>query len=616
MSRIPVLLFATVFCATLILVSCGQNEKPRESKRSRSLSIVRSKFVKPAPPSQGYVGSEACRACHAEIMKEYESHPMSISMSVTADFAVETYPTESPVDAGQGAQWVARKSDDQVVHQEQVLDDQGQEIVQHVESIDFTCGSGTRGCSYFVFRSGKLYQSPLTWYAQQSRWDLSPGFQLPHHPRFERTASDGCMACHAGRMNPIPDERHKFFAQEPFHELAIGCERCHGPAAEHIAYHETGANQPGKVDPIVNPDKLTPKQREAVCYQCHLQGERRVVRYGRTEFDFRPGMHLSDVWITFLKSGEATGGQAEAVSQVEQMHQSECFIQSQGKMGCISCHDPHRSPTEETRIEFYRTRCLDCHSGNAGREIESDCTMDRSARLAQTPEDSCIQCHMPRLQAEDVAHTAQTNHRVHIPGKPFQPPADATTDGFRVWNDQQVPPSAIERARTIALGERAWLQDDPALADLALQGLPSFHPPADDDLELRETMAQLFFIKQDRNEAFRIWNDLLKRFPRDESLLVQVSLVLHQAGELEKAYPLYQQLEKVNNSNPHLLQRHLDVCAQLGKSAEATRIAKRIIELNPGSRFAHQWLARYYRQRGDTAQADYHDDVLKRLPSP
>ena len=38
-------------------------------------------------------------------------------------------------------------------------------------------GSGRQGASYLIDRDGFLFQSPISWYAQQRRWDLSPGYQ-------------------------------------------------------------------------------------------------------------------------------------------------------------------------------------------------------------------------------------------------------------------------------------------------------------------------------------------------------------------------------------------------------------------------------------------------------
>ncbi|MEE2642421.1 MAG: multiheme c-type cytochrome, partial [Planctomycetota bacterium] len=486
MIRNTIAIFFLFFLGTLSLTSCGRQEKEKKRDRPR-VALNQKKFKTPKPVPHDYVGSEACRECHADIMKEYESHPMSRSMSVTLASEIEDYEKAPEFAAGPNASYAVTRYPKKIEHRETITDSSGQPISEHGETIDFTCGSGERGCSYFVFREGKLFQSPVTWYAKRGKWDLSPGYDPKHHPRFERMASDGCLACHAGRMNPVENERGTFDAKTPFHELSIGCERCHGPAKSHIEFHQSKSTGSGEKDPIVNPVKLAPELRDAVCYQCHLQGENRVARYGRTEYDFRPGMHVSDVWITFLKSGATSEGKADAVSQVEQMQQSECFIQSQGALGCISCHDPHRSPSADQRVDFYRNQCTKCHSQEAGK---TECSSPLDERTRKSPTNSCIQCHMPKLNAGDVPHTPQTDHRVQVPGDSFEY-RDNSEDGFRIWNDRKVPNHAIERAKTIASAEQAFMMSDIQKADRALEGLRYFHPVAKDDLPLQDALAQL-----------------------------------------------------------------------------------------------------------------------------
>lgn len=611
MRRTPFILFFCFFLGSLILVSCSKDDSAeKETRRKKNASLTRTRFYKPEPVAQGYVGSESCRACHSEIMEEYASHPMSKSMSLTSSFPVEVYPTPNPVDGGKGATWSATKEGNKVAHVEKLQDSKGNPISEFEEVIEYTCGSGTRGCSYFVFEFGKLFQSPLTWYSQEKKWDLSPGFDKAHHPRMERTASDGCLACHAGRMNPMAKQRDTFDRQKPFHELSIGCERCHGPGKEHIEFHESTARDPGAVDPITNPEKLEPELREAVCYQCHLQGENRVVRYGRTEHDFRPGMHLADIWITFLKSGDTTGGKTEAVSQVEQMRQSQCFIQSKGTFGCISCHDPHRSPKEENRVEFFRSKCIACHQ--QGDQQEPTCNLPLAERKQKSEQDSCIQCHMPKLGAGDVAHTAQTDHRVHIPGDKYQYQLEED-DGFRIWTDKNVPKSALERAKTIVQAMPAFLRSDGVMADQAMAGLRFFHPPAKDDLALNESLAQLYAAKNQKDEANRIWSALLKIYPDDELLLTQFSLSLHESGDYQAAYPLYRKLFELNPRRPQVMMRYLDVCTKLNKFSEGLVVAKKIVELDPGARTAHQWLAQAYERSGDKERAKHHLELANRI---
>ena len=42
--------------------------------------------------------------------------------------------------------------------------------------VRFALGSGTRGIAFLIERDGFLFQSPIAWFAQQGRWDISPGY--------------------------------------------------------------------------------------------------------------------------------------------------------------------------------------------------------------------------------------------------------------------------------------------------------------------------------------------------------------------------------------------------------------------------------------------------------
>ena len=59
---------------------------------------------------------------------------------------------------------------------------------------------------------------------------LSPGFNGPDQPGFERATGEGCLFCHAGRAEAADRSLHRMRVAEP----AIGCERCHGPGSLHV----------------------------------------------------------------------------------------------------------------------------------------------------------------------------------------------------------------------------------------------------------------------------------------------------------------------------------------------------------------------------------------------
>ena len=55
---------------------------------------------------------------------------------------------------------------------------------------------GGRGVAYLIERDGFLFQSPITWYSRERRWDLSPGYEKSN-VHFDRPI--GPRACSATR---------------------------------------------------------------------------------------------------------------------------------------------------------------------------------------------------------------------------------------------------------------------------------------------------------------------------------------------------------------------------------------------------------------------------------
>ncbi len=92
----------------------------------------------------------------------------------------------------------------------------------------------------------------------------------------------------------------------------VTCERCHGPGAAHV---NGGA--------IVNPAKLAPDRRDAVCMQCHLEGNAAIERPGKHLYEFRPGDDLSDYVRYYIKADNNASG-LRAASQFEALAQSTC----------------------------------------------------------------------------------------------------------------------------------------------------------------------------------------------------------------------------------------------------------------------------------------------------
>ena len=93
------------------------------------------------------------------------------------------------------------------------------------------------------------------------------------------------------------------------------------------------------------------------------------------------------------------------MGQVEQMKASRCFRASQGRLGCMSCHDPHEVPDPAEKVAYFREKCLACHA-------DKGCKLPEPERLARNREDYCAGCHMPVSKAVDAVHIAVRDHRI------------------------------------------------------------------------------------------------------------------------------------------------------------------------------------------------------------
>jgi predicted CXXCH cytochrome family protein len=566
--------------------------------------------VKPPPLGTEYVGSQACRECHREYWDKYQSHPMSHTMfHAAATSPVEDFEHRTTFTAGRSEYRVEREGQT-VRHHEIAIDLEGETIYDQAVEVQYAVGSGKRGRSYFVDRGGLLFMSPISWYAAegQGRWDLSPSYNPAGHLRFERRIVDACVSCHVGVAHPRAGEPD-CFDSPPFSELSIGCERCHGPGGKHVAWQRSDKPDRG-TDPIVNPAELEPQRRDAVCYQCHLLGQERVLQYGRNDFDFRPGMYLSDVWAVLVEgTGVTAEGATEAVSQTEQMLASRCYQRSAGKLGCTSCHDPHSSPAPEVRREFYRNRCLACH---ADRGCQETLETRQQADL-----DSCIVCHFPRLNASDVPHTSQTDHRVlRRPAAPNSPaPVAVTPDSIQIFEmgTPALPQRAERRAKALLQSEYAERQHDQRLAARVEPVLEQFAKAAPDDVAVLTALAQVAAVQQHSADVAFRWNAVLAVAPRNERALEALAAVSIATRRPADAVEYLERYLQVNPWDAGLHGQRSRLLAQLGREAEALAEAKQAVELDPSRLENYEWLAKLCSGMNLPDESRRYEELLRRV---
>jgi Flp pilus assembly protein TadD len=392
--KIPLVLIVLAVVATLTILTPWRRAPDVSLQQADTSSVYKN-----TRPGVKYVGDTACSRCHAEIAQTFRQHPMGRSLS-----PIEAAPIRGD-EAGsrvlfeaQGLQYAIENRDGHTIHKETRRDAAGNLVAQNEAEVKFAVGSGRLGVAYLIERDGFLFQSPITWYPRERRWDLPPGYHTSNS-HFDHPITSSCLFCHANRVEPVPGTVNRY--RPPiFQGHSIGCERCHGPGELHVTH-------PNLVDgrdvTIVNPAMLEPSLRDAVCEQCHLNGHWRELRAGRQDGDFRPGLPFFRFWTVLERAGASA--KDRIVGQFEQMHESHCFLASAGRLGCISCHDPHRAPKPEEKVAYFRDRCLKCHANRS-------CSLPVSVRLGRSQNDDCTSCHMPRAKDVNTIHVAVTNHRI------------------------------------------------------------------------------------------------------------------------------------------------------------------------------------------------------------
>ncbi len=382
--------------------------------------------------SAQYVGSKACYACHTEIYRSFTQTDMGRSMSLASDWKPGALPAQATLSQPDSTHSFSVLHDDSGWQQSE--SEPGVFSVQH--PLAYSVGSGANGVTFLIRRENYLFQAPLSFYARTQKWDFSPGYERAELG-FGRVVPEECINCHAGRSSPVANRPGKY-ADNPFSELAIGCENCHGPGEAHVK------SLGKKSGVIVNPAKLQPRLAENICMNCHQVGDTRVLQPGKNYLDFKPGQWLFNTAV-IVKQANRTGEQKEAdlLEHYTAMQASRCFRASNGKLGCLTCHDPHVQPGKAEATGYFRAKCLTCHT-------DQSCKLPIAVRAAQTPANDCVACHMPKRSIEQISHSALTNHRIPArSGEPVLPFPQTELAGLIVVNP--VPESPVKLSPLLRL---------------------------------------------------------------------------------------------------------------------------------------------------------------------
>ena len=566
-SRRSLVALTFVFLGAIVSIQAQSSRDPSPARQPKSVA-------------SDYVGSLACAACHKDIYRKYLQTGMGRSMVAVSPEWLKTQVTAASVeDKSAHLQADVSVRDGELYQSMLEKGSDGQEAFRDSRKLEWIIGAGENGFGGLVKEGDYLFQSPLSFYSKAKRWDLSPGYEAGN-PGFNRPILPACIACHSGRPNAIPEGNGRF-GDPPFFELAIGCENCHGPGLSHVIATQMGLDaHEGHDSSIVNPALLAPALADNICMSCHQTGDVRILKPGKDYRDFQPGAPLDDTMsILMVPPRRESPPQSDLLEHYYSMTLSKCYRGSGQRLSCISCHDPHVEPARAEAPEYFKKKCLACHT-------EKSCTLPLQVREQQQPPDDCAGCHMKKRDVQEISHSSITNHRI------------------LVRSDEPFPEIAFQQT-IAALPDLIHLNPAP--------GRNGVSPPA---LTLLQAYGELVEKHPEYMNRYLAVLDELERTAPDNPL-VQAAIgnrELH-AGRYPGAVAHLQRALDTGPPKTVLYTDLADALVKLGRNVEAVAALRKASELDPFNAALRKTLIVQLIQAKDYASAKTEmEDYVKRFP--
>jgi predicted CXXCH cytochrome family protein len=315
-----------------------------------------------------YVGSGACKECHAEIYDRWKKtrmanvvqdpreHPDAILPDLTKADPMVTF-TKDDVALTYGGKWKQR----------------------YFKKI---------GDDYFVY--------PAQWDVTHQKWreyfvKNGADWWAPFYPpdNMQRPTGPLCDGCHSVNYD---------IETKKVTEWNVGCEKCHGAGSAH-------AEHPGKEN-ILNPSRLGYVKANDTCIQCHSQGQPLSNPIKGKYYDWPVGFHMGKQLVDFWKLeshklGELSFTHFPDGTAHKNRMQGNDFVQSlmyARGVTCASCHDPHGSNNNAMLIKPVKEVCSTCHGPNTQNGPHAPTIEAHTHHAANSPGSECVACHMPKIE--------------------------------------------------------------------------------------------------------------------------------------------------------------------------------------------------------------------------
>lgn len=342
---------------------------------------------------EGYVGAQACAACHGRIHDTWKAgrHSKMIQPATTGtvkgDFS-------TGIVTLRGSRYRVRMRDDQYFITESDLTGKEQEHL-----VQYTLGSRRIQHYLTTIENGRMIVLAPSWDVQRRQWFHNVEIVRPDEDdrQIVQQWNKLCIGCHVSRQESGYDPATRTYHTQ-WMDFGTSCERCHGPGQAHVQRDSTGAGSAAAGRSIVRPTRLDPNAGTAVCGQCHSL--RTMInpgyRAGDDYYDyFTPALE----YVPYVRPHAsqdppywADGRPRRFSNDAIGLWQSACFLR--GGATCTTCHaDPHL-PDIDRNAQLApgpsNVLCTRCHQAIGARLTAH--TRHRAGGAGS----SCVECHMPK----------------------------------------------------------------------------------------------------------------------------------------------------------------------------------------------------------------------------
>src|SRR5450432_396310 len=344
------------------------------------------------PRGEAYAGSDKCVNCHKSISATYAHTAHFLSTRVANETSVMgSFSKDSnELFVNDSARIMMEKRDTGLY---QVLYINNKQIT--ARRFDLVMGAVKRQ-TYLSWYGTGLFQLPVSYISALNRWSSSPGYALAGL-NFTRSITKDCFECHSSFANRDEHGLLDFRENQNSWVFNIDCERCHGPAAAHVQFHDAHPDEK-KAAFMLSFKSLSRQQKIDLCAVCH-SGNNNILLKSR--FAFKMGDTLTSYMLPIPNGNQfdVHGNQTQLLSQ------SKCFRMS--NLECSTCHNTHTN--ERGFVQVYNEHCQNCHSPE-----KHFCRMANDSNMAFI-KNNCTRCHMPEQASSVIRVQATANSIQAIP---------------------------------------------------------------------------------------------------------------------------------------------------------------------------------------------------------